>query len=64
MVSKMEVVYGKFSDMDSWMNLVNNVRWNFPGLETAASLEEHKKTVLKFMDKSSKQYVSRKKTLL
>lgn len=43
MVSKMEVVYGKFSDMDSWMNLVNNVRWNFPGLETAASLEEHKK---------------------
>ncbi len=51
MVSKMEVVYGKFSDMDSWMNLVNNVRWNFPGLETAASLEEHKKTVLKFMDK-------------
>lgn len=47
----MEVVYGKFSDIDSWMNLVKNVGWSFPGLETEAKLEEHKKTVLKFIDK-------------
>lgn len=47
----MEVVFGDSSEIDSWMRLVRKVSWNFPGLETEESLEEHKQTVLKFMDR-------------
>lgn len=45
----MEVQYGTLQDIDSWMALVQQVRWNFPGLETQAALEDHRKTVLRFM---------------
>ena len=44
------VVEGADQDIASWMELVKNVRWNFPGLETENALEEHKNTVLKFME--------------
>ena len=47
----MEVLYGVPSDIDSWMCLVNNVSWNFPGLETQEKLDEHRETVLRFMNK-------------
>lgn len=47
----MEVLYGMPSDIDLWMGLVYDVSWNFPGLETQEKLEEHKKTVLRFMGK-------------
>ncbi len=47
----MEVLFGKPSDIEQWMNLVKIVRSNFPGLETDKSIEEHSRTVLKFMDK-------------
>lgn len=47
----MEAVYGIPSDIDVWMNLVNDVSWNFPGLETQEKIEEHKETVLRFMSK-------------
>ena len=45
----MEVQYGTLRDIDSWMALVQQVRWNFPGLETQEALEDHRKTVLRFM---------------
>lgn len=45
----MIVQYGALQDIDSWMQLVQRVRWNFPGLETEAGLEDHRKTVLRFM---------------
>ena len=45
----MIVQYGALQDIDSWMQLVQRVRWNFPGLETEAALEDHRKTVLRFM---------------
>ena len=45
----MDVQYGSFLDIDSWMELVKEVRWNFPGLETQAALEDHRQTVLRFM---------------
>ena len=47
----MRVEYGKPQDIDAWMALVDEVRWNFPGLETQEKLDEHKTTVLKFMSK-------------
>ncbi len=45
----MEVKYGTVQDIESWMELVQQVRWNFPGLETELALEDHRKTVLRFM---------------
>lgn len=45
----MEVKYGTVQDIESWMELVQQVRWNFPSLETELALEDHRKTVLRFM---------------
>ena len=45
----MKVVCGTSIDIESWMQLVQRVRWNFPGLETAVALDDHRKTVLRFM---------------
>ncbi|MCM1244179.1 MAG: GNAT family N-acetyltransferase, partial [Roseburia sp.] len=47
----MEVLFGTSSDIEQWMKLVRRVSWNFPGLETEESIEEHSQTVLRFMDK-------------
>ena len=30
----MEAIFGESSYIDSWMQLVRKVSWNFPGLET------------------------------
>lgn len=48
----MKVEYGTLQDIESWMQLVQRVRWNFPGLETAAALGDHRKTVMRFMDEN------------
>ena len=50
----MEVEYGTSKDIDSWMELVQEVRWNFPGLETKEALEDHRQTVLRLLKKSRK----------
>ena len=47
----MQLFYGVPEDIEKWMNLITEVRWNFPGLETQEKLSEHKTTVLKFMNK-------------
>ena len=46
----MKVEYGTLQDIESWMELVQRVRWNFPGLETEASIQDHRQTVLRFME--------------
>lgn len=56
----MEAVFGGPTDLDAWMELVNRVSWNFPGLETAESLEEHRETVLRFMEKGQALCVRKK----
>ncbi len=40
-------------NVDDWMHLVNKVKDSFPGLETQQALDEHRNTVLEFMDKDS-----------
>ena len=45
----MNVEYGTSMDIESWMDLVKLVSWNFPGLETESDVEDHRKTVLRFM---------------
>lgn len=47
----MKLHYGAPADIDRWMALVTNVRANFPGLETEEALEDHRNTVLKFMNR-------------
>ena len=47
----MQLFYGVPEDIEKWINLVTQVRWNFPGLETEKKLNEHRATVLKFMEK-------------
>ncbi len=40
-------------NIDNWMDFVCKVKDSFPGLETKEALDEHRKTVLEFMDKGS-----------
>ncbi len=47
----MQLFYGMPEDIENWMELVKQIKWNFPGLETQQKLDEHKATVLKFMGK-------------
>lgn len=47
----MQLFYGVPEDIENWMRLADQIRWNFPGLETQEKLDEYKATVLKFMGK-------------
>ena len=47
----MEIFYGTAREITAWMQLVRLLRAEFPGLETEAALEEHRQTVLRFMEK-------------
>jgi len=47
----MMIEYGKIVDIDNWMNLVEEISWNFPGLETDDKITEHRNTVLRFIEK-------------
>lgn len=47
----MQLFYGVPEDIEKWMNLIEAVRWNFPGLETQEKLDAHKTAVLQFMEK-------------
>jgi ribosomal protein S18 acetylase RimI-like enzyme len=60
----MEAIFGDNVCIDSWMQLVRKVSWNFPGLETEESLAEHKQTVLKFMSKKQALCVINKETVV
>ena len=60
----MEVLFGTLSDIDSWMELVNNVSWNFPGLETVERIEEHRKTVLEFINQGRALCVKREEKVV
>lgn len=48
---QIEVQFGKPADIDPWMMLVEEISWNFPGLETEEKLLDHRETVLRFMGK-------------
>lgn len=40
-----KVEFGNEADISSWMELVGEISWNFPGLETDEKIEEHRNTV-------------------
>ncbi len=60
----MEVVFGDSTIIDSWMQLVRKVSWSFPGLETEERLDEHRQTVLKFMNKKQALCIRDMKTVV
>lgn len=43
--------YGSPKDIDGWMCLVRRVSGSFPGLETEEALNDHRQTVLDFMNR-------------
>jgi len=47
----MEVQLGRNQDVDEWMKLVEEISWNFPGLETKEGLSEYRETLLRFIGK-------------
>ena len=49
----MIIQLGIEQDIDNWMNLVEKVKDSFPGLETKDALNEHRNTVLDFMNRNS-----------
>ena len=46
----MVIGYGDAAGIDEWMALVKRISPDFPGLETVEALDEHRATVLRFMD--------------
>lgn len=48
----MDVIYGTEKEIDSWMELVVKISPEFPGLDTLERIEDHRKTVIKFMEKN------------
>lgn len=60
----MKLLFGESTDIVSWMKLVKQVSWNFPGLETTESIDEHRATVLKFMDKKQALCVKIKEEII
>ena len=60
----MEAVFGDSTCINSWMQLVRKVSWNFPGLETEEYIKEHEQTVLKFMNKKQALCVKSQGTII
>ena len=49
----MEIRLAQAQDIDGWMALIEQLRAVFPGLETAAAMEEHRAAVLHFIENSA-----------
>lgn len=44
-----KVLYAAPDDLPSWMELIKQVKWNFPGLDSEKDLQDYENTVLHFM---------------
>lgn len=47
------LVYAEIQDIDDWIKMVEVVKDNFPGLETAEKMNEYKKTVIKNIERKT-----------
>ena len=47
----MNTQFGTIDDLDSWMALVEEIAWNFPGLERDEDIAGYRQTAEKFMGK-------------
>ena len=48
-----KIKYATMDELNSWMELVRLVSWNFPGLETEELLDGYKNTVIKNINRKS-----------
>jgi ribosomal protein S18 acetylase RimI-like enzyme len=48
-----KITYATIDELNSWMELVRLVSWNFPGLESEELLNEHQNTVIKNINRKS-----------
>jgi ribosomal protein S18 acetylase RimI-like enzyme len=48
-----QIKYASMEQLESWMNLVSIVKYNFPGLETQQGLNEYRDTVVKNIHRKS-----------
>lgn len=53
MDNKIKIAYATMNELDSWMQLIETVRWNFPGLETQKDMEDYRDTVIKNINRKS-----------
>ena len=51
--AEVQIIYANQDLLETWMELVERVRYEIPGLSTDQLLEGHKKTVLKNMKRES-----------
>lgn len=52
-MDEIRVGLAKLEDVTYWMEMVNQVRWNFPGLETEEDLLSYQNTVVKNINRNS-----------
>ncbi len=48
-----KINFAKMNNLDSWMELVTSVRYNFPLLESDEELEKYRQTVIKNINRKS-----------
>ena len=53
MEKDIRVGYATMDNLESWMQLIELVRWNFPGLGLQKEIEEYRKTVEKNINRKS-----------
>lgn len=52
-MERVKIELGRACDIEGWMKLVEQVKDDFPGLETGEAMAEHRDTVLAFMGRDS-----------
>lgn len=52
-MERVKIKLGRACDIEGWMKLVEQVKDDFPGLETGEAMAEHRDAVLAFMDRDS-----------
>lgn len=53
MSGKYTMQFAELQDIDSWMEMIEIVKDNFPGLETKEQMESYKQTVIKNMNRDT-----------
>lgn len=53
MVDDIRIEFAKLEDLSYWMEMVDLVRWNFPGLDTEEMVQSYQDTVIKNINRNS-----------
>lgn len=52
-LSNINIQLASMKNVESWMSLVEIVKWNFPGLETDEKVDNYKKTLIKMISENN-----------